>query len=63
MDRELTFLERGIFVTITHDEMIRYLANASHGFLPRSAYPQKYEDIAETNEIGRHLFFRFLEEE
>lgn len=63
MDRELTFLERGVFVRIEDNEFKRYLGNASHGYLPRCAYPQEYEDIAEPKEVGRDRFFRFILDE
>ncbi len=61
MDRELTFLERGVFVKITQNELEK-IENLTKGFLPRSAYPEKYEKIAHEKEVGRFHIFRFIQE-
>lgn len=60
MERELTELEKGIIVKISQFEL-NFLKNKK-GFLSRKAYPEQYEKIALNGEIGRFLFFRFIEE-
>lgn len=63
MDRGLTFLERGVFVTITEAEYLQLIGKFPTGYLQRDMYPPIYEGIAKHNEIGRLLCFRFLLDE
>ena len=57
----MTDLERGIRVQIFDEDIDRL--ESKKGFLPRSGYPEQYEEIAKQekqHEIGRFLFFRFF---
>lgn len=55
--RELTKLEKGIFVSISPSEFKKL--KDEMGFLSRTYYPEQYEKISEKDEIGRFLIFRF----
>lgn len=59
MERSLTDLETGIFCYI--DTIQLELLKEKRGFLGREHYPDFYKEISVENEVGRFLFFRFIE--
>jgi hypothetical protein len=59
MERSLTDLEKGIFCYI--DAIQLELLREKKGFLERENYPDFYKEISVENEVGRFLFFRFME--
>lgn len=59
MEKVLTDLEKGIFVKIDPIQL-EFLKN-KQGFLEKENYPEFYKEISIENEVGRFLFFRFIE--